>query len=137
MPLISAPAPAAAAAAHGVVEQGGAITASSTATTVTGGADNTKGAYVQLIASTAEKYTRLAVVARNNATNVHHLFDIATGAAGSEVVLIPNIYVRRVDTVPDLQIIASVSIPAGTRISARCQGSIEGSILNMQVILSG
>jgi len=74
----------------------GATLATSSGIAVDPGATiNTKGAYVEFIASTAEEYHGILVGARQanaTATAAGFLLDVATGAGGSEVVKIPNLF---------------------------------------------
>lgn len=94
------------------------VTASATA--------HTKGVYAQIVASTPFASSRIYVQARWASLGSRtFLFDIATGASGSEVVLISNILMY-----PDFESLASggiiafdVNIPIGTRLSVRCQNS--------------
>lgn len=93
-----------------------------------GGTANTKGAWVQLTASTTGLTRWIAIgvghdalaVAANQGWHV----DIGIGASGSEQVLIPNLpfsinATSDVTLVPVLAL--PVHIPAGTRLAARCQ----------------
>lgn len=87
---------------------------------------NTKGSYSQLIASTSAASVWIMVQAKVNpvGTNTKSwLLDIATGAAASEVVVIPNlcISVAAQFNVQTVTLALPLKIPAGTRLSARCQ----------------
>ena len=104
------------------VETAGADTANSTFVPVTGGAANVKGSYAQIIASTSKRAIAITVIAQNSSSGAPYAIDIATGGAGSEVVLIGNILLRIEDTLGDARTASfPVLIPAGTRIAARCQ----------------
>jgi len=93
-----------------------------------GGVANTKGGYTEIIPSTAEAYDGLIVVAALDNTTVgaaqNWLVDIATGAAASEVVAIPNLHFLA-DTARDGIInpnaVVPISIPISTRLSANPQ----------------
>ena len=92
---------------------------------------NTKGAWSEIISSTTAriKHLTISVGGQGNAvrTGTHHLTDIGIGAAGSEQVLIPDIYFWQED-VSDSFNMGSRSfpcdIPEGTRIAARGQCGI-------------
>lgn len=105
----------------------GAVTASTDGTTIDpGGSANTKGSYVQLVASTSVTYDYLIVMisGRGNPGPAGALFavDIALGAAASEVVLIPDLLVSSnaaLDSFLPPVYGFPVPIPSGSRISAR------------------
>lgn len=97
---------------------------------------NTKGVWTALTAATGDpiSWLLLACGPNNNATtsfttmtsNTHWLIDIGVGAAGAEVVVLPNWSVtitNNRNTYPAL-LWVPCSIPAGTRISARAQCSV-------------
>ena len=71
----------------------GTVAASSRPTEIAAGND-TKSAYTQLVASSGIAAKLLYVTARfdRNANNPEFLIDIATGAASSEVIVVPDIY---------------------------------------------
>lgn len=111
----------------------GAATADSGLTSVDpGGTANTEGSYVQLTASTTNPISWLMLLvggdtATRGATNMQWLFDIATGAAASEVNLISDIAIMEdgsSDSIGPTGMIFPVQIAAGTRLSARCQCSV-------------
>lgn len=104
----------------------GATTASTAGTSIDPGASaNTKGAYTQLIASTVEKISALAVCIGNQAqqsrTQGRWLIDISIGAGGSEKIIIPDLVatcaVNR-SILPGV-VFVPVEIPSGSRIAAR------------------
>jgi hypothetical protein len=97
-----------------------------------GGTANTKPAsYTTIAASTtsAAKWLFIAFAAAADSAKVDcsWLVDIATGAASSEIILIPDILVgaqTASDVItPQLAGPFPVDIPVGTRLSARCQCS--------------
>jgi len=86
------------------------------------GAANTKGAWQQVTASTPQDYTGLWVQLRGATTN-NSLFDIGIGAAGSEIVVAPNLFCgpKPVNDSFGSLFTISQSIPAGTRVAVRAQ----------------
>lgn len=86
---------------------------------------NTKGSWVQITASTTADITFLEVMAcliNGSSGNLCFLTDIGVGASGSEVVLVPNLSTSvSSNNTTGIDIIIPLNIPAGTRISARCQ----------------
>lgn len=109
----------------------GANTATSGGTSVDpGGSANTKGSYAQITSSTTAQINHLMVSVGNQAntavTSAFWLFDIAIGAAASEIVIVPDQQVAT-HSVYDMPIPAAfhfpVSIPASTRIAMRMQSS--------------
>lgn len=117
----------------------GADTANSRGTTLTAGNPaSTEGSWAELIASTTFDITELRLQILPQNTFRAYLIDIGIGAGGSEVVLVPNLYVdwtQGIGTVVHL----NLSIPAGTRIAARCQCDSASSIVRVagQVIGKG
>lgn len=117
----------------GTAETWGAVTASSRGTSIDPGTTaNTKGSYVELVASTSNTVDWVTVYIGHDASYSHnyasYAIDIATGAASSEVVIIPDIWAYTDATEDVLYPMAigpfAVNIPSGTRISARCQCTI-------------
>lgn len=110
-----------------VIETIGAVAASSRGTLITASATpNTKGAYAQMVASTARHATGIVIIAnRHGDANVDYLIDIAAGGAGSEQVILSNLLSTNG---PGGDAFGGwwyfpLAIPAGTRISARCQST--------------
>lgn len=98
-----------------------------------GGVANTKGAYAQITPSTTNDLAGFFLsldsqgLSSGTANNVHILFDIALGGAGSEKVIIPNIALFQfvgstgVWRLPEATPYFPVPVKAGTRIAARAQ----------------
>lgn len=86
---------------------------------------NTKGSYVQLKAATDRRVSGLYVTLQNlSASVVGYLVDIAVGGAGSEQVVIANVFmITGGGNSYQSTVFIPVSIPAGTRISARAQAT--------------
>lgn len=92
-----------------------------------GATASTKGAWTQLIASTAQHYDALMVMVGQNADTTRTatataLLDVGLGASSSEFVLIPNIFMRWTTTLdgPLLKYgPCPVQVPAGVRLAAR------------------
>lgn len=91
-----------------------------------GGTINVKGAWTQLVAATLYPIRRLAlaIVPPSNVVFASWSVDIGVGAAGAEVVLVPDIPFGAADIgksigpqVADYQ----VNVPAGTRLAVRAQ----------------
>lgn len=105
------------------------------------GTANTKGSWTTIVASTAFDYDLVNVVGwAANSGNVanQYAFDIGVGAAASEVVVIPNLMVYELAGGPyigaksfDAQV--PVSIPAGSRIAARCQSTTASKAMRVWV----
>jgi hypothetical protein len=121
-------------------------------TTVQSGGLNTKSAYSQLVASTARDYQGIffAIDDHNqnftsgNSTTLTALFDIAIGAGGSEIPIISNypISFPQASTVTSNQYCLGdnlvshylpIAIPAGTRISVRCQDILNSVVYGVTV----
>ena len=110
----------------------GAATADSGGTSVDPGSSaNTKGAYSQITASTTGAIKWLLVGIGNQVnttrTSANWLMDIATGGAGAEVVLIPNLNLQAgagLDVMHPHYFSFPCDIPSGTRLAVRAQCSI-------------
>ncbi len=118
------------------IDSFGFVSATTIGTQVDPGAVlNTKGAYTQLVASTAKDYAGfffafdLLNQQTGNATDIYALLvDFAIGAAGSEKIIIPDFPIRKIYlsapylvVEPGVTPIFWVPVPSGTKISARCQ----------------
>ena len=108
----------------------GAVTASSTGTTLTSNSSaNTPGAWAQLIAKTT--YDAVGFVAfywPTNNSGSNQAFDIGVGSAGNEKILVPTValFTNTGNGVSKSAFIP-IPIPAGTRVSGRVQDTNVGS----------
>jgi len=126
----------------GSYETIGADTSDSAGTTITGSATaNTKGTWVELVASTANDASGISIFTGNGTLIVltNALVDIGIGAESSEIVIIPNLLPRALASIansfPD-EWFFPIHIPAGTRISARMQASSSSVPMDVVCILS-
>lgn len=122
------------------VENAGANTAASRGTTITAsGTANTKGSYTQLIASTSFDASLVLVMIDDLTAAIDYLIDLAIGGAGSEQVIASDL----IGTGGTGSIsygghyFLPVSIPAGSRLAARCQASTLSSIVRVSCLLFG
>lgn len=107
--------------------RGGGLPPSETSRSVTFGVAftdpgslNTKGAWTELVASSAGGDGLVVSGICYNQTLTDRLVDIGTGGAGSEQVLIPDLYVPQgSDTISLGPMFFPIPIPAGTRIAGR------------------
>lgn len=119
----------------------GLSTANSRGTVLTTpGAINTKGAWTELTAATAEPFAALAVAIQGGSdttqAQTEALVDVGVGAAGSEVVVISDIGVSisSSEFMTHLSpLVHSVVIPKGSRIVARCALAALTSTLDVAV----
>jgi hypothetical protein len=121
----------------------GIATASSAGTAVTCTVNNTKGAFVQLIASTSydavEMHIQGILIVAGGIQSAPAFLDIAVGGSGSEVVVINNLPFNNTLSYAgygeDIFVIP-IAIPAGTRISARISaGNFTNTTLNVGIKL--
>lgn len=113
---------------YGAPQNYGASTATSLGTQIDPGAVlNTKGNWVQLVASTTYDLAALQIIADHQGamTLSNILLDIGVGAAASEQIIIPNVQfssnsggIMLFNSAPPL---FHTRIPAGSRIAARAQ----------------
>jgi hypothetical protein len=93
---------------------------------------HTKGSYAELIASTSANAGLLVLMAQDistAATNTATLIDIATGASGSETVIISDIAIGGALTTAGptgIAVAVPFKIPSGTRLAARIQSVVTG-----------
>ncbi len=110
----------------GGVDSIGFVSGSTAATDIDpGGTINTKGAYSQLVASTAKDYLGVMIsvgynAASSTAVTAPALFDLAIGAGGSELVIVADYGWSQGGAISQsICPFIPVNIPAGTRVSAR------------------
>lgn len=114
-------------------EMGGAIEASTTFTVVTAGAAHTKGSWTQLIASTAEDSSGMVLIFFQAYFMIG--LDVGVGAAGSETVLVPNVYTGSPGWAVPWWVYIPISVKKGTRISVRVQSVAGGNTIQMGVLM--
>lgn len=121
----------------------GIVAATSQGTTIDpGGVANTKGAWVALTAATTYATKALfwdqSNLVQGTRSSADWMLDIGVGAAASEVVIVPNMHIEA-STTDDYNVhgpspLLAVSIPAGTRIAARCMSSlITATVRNLAI----
>ena len=113
---------------------GSRTTAESTGKNVTANAStHTKGAYVEMLSSLTNDAQGLYIMCAWGNVNNGFLIDIAIGAVASEVIIINNLYVTTSTnwSVGGAGFFAPIAVPAGTRISARCQCETGSQVINM------
>lgn len=89
-----------------------------------GAANNTKGSWVEVIASTPIDLAGLVLIVNATYNNREYLIDIGVGAAASEVAIVSNLLFCHAGTsfwASSAQYDIPIQIPAGTRISIRQQ----------------
>lgn len=116
-------------------ETAGADTAASRGTTLTAaGAAHTKGAYVELAAATGFDASLVAVTLSPGTSHTPYLVDVAVGAAGSEQVIVPDLTLcSRVGSAVVYEF--PIHVPAGSRLSARCQCATAAATCFASVLL--
>lgn len=119
--------------AYGVIDTYGANTSDSGGVSIDpGGSTNTKGAWVEVTASTTRAYKafHLGFGGNNDSTrtNANWLVDVGLGAASSEQVIVSNYSIacnaNHDGVLPLFSQRMYIPIPAGTRISVRAQCDI-------------
>lgn len=98
-----------------------------------GGTGNTKGSYVQITGSTAWEHKGI-IIGQNQDKNTgtsqaDWLVDVAIGGAGSEQIIIPDLWINQAQTglaasTPSVTPFIPYTIPAGSRIAIRAQCTI-------------
>jgi hypothetical protein len=114
----------------------GHVPASSLAVAVTAAATaNVKGAYTAIIASTTADMHGIWIQIPRCATGTDNLIDIAIGAAASEVIIAADLGVSSGTGAIGRGVgyFFPITIPAGTRIAARCQSTTLSSVVHVQI----
>lgn len=95
----------------------------------TSGTANTKGSWAELVASTPFDASSIIIHFSDFHNNNEFLVDVGIGASSSEKVIVPNVYRAVPSNVHDRgSLLIPIPIPSGTRISARAQRAIVGSL---------
>lgn len=118
-----------------VIDAVGHDTSDTGGTTITAGTSHTKGSYVQLIAATTEPADWIEIQLSPPSSSNKYLVDIALGGSGSEVVIFSDLVFEAYNTSYGNHHSYNFPfrIPAGVRISARCQ--CVGASQTMDVIV--
>lgn len=96
---------------------------------------NTKGSYVDVIAATLFAASGILIHANNASGSSDFLLDLAIGSAGNEQIIWANIIFCRSSQTRVQYAYVPLSIPAGVRLSARCQATTGGAIMTFGVTL--
>lgn len=119
----------------------GAVTASSKGTAVAASSTtNTKGSWVELAASASMSSEWCVLSVLNDGTNGKvNLIDIGIGAASSEQVIVPNLYMPAAQTyqLTGGKCSFPLHIPAGSRVAARAQSDVSSAAFSISMIVSG
>lgn len=106
------------------------------------GSTHTKGSYAELVASLGFTANTVDVVvtATDATSGRRYLFDIATGAGGAEVVVVPNLYAEG-ESAASAGYGAGIyplrlAVASGTRVSARCQSQTGSATMAIAVTFS-
>lgn len=105
-----------------------------------GGVAHTKTAWVQVFASTPFDVNWVTVLFHQTSSggnDTSTLVDIGTGAAASEVVILPNLMAGYIANFAGKEYNFPIFIPAGTRIAARAQSARTSFTMRCAVILHG
>lgn len=103
---------------------GGIVTGSSSGTTITTGSSaNTKGSYTTLVDPIPNGVSGFWLVIQQNSDAHRWAFDLAIGGAGSEVVIVPNLWIGWKGGHGACRIRINLPLPAGARLSCRAQSS--------------
>jgi hypothetical protein len=117
----------------------GAVTGSSTGTTVTASASlNTKGSWVSLGQIQKDVCALLVMLNKTGGTATAIAVDIGVGASGSQVVVVSNLLINCTTSATAVfcsDIFVPVNIPAGASVWARCQASVASATVVASVIV--
>lgn len=112
-------------------------TATSDGTPITVASANTKGAWIEVVAAAPYEANGLIVNVRQSvAGSPSHLIDIGIGAAGSEVVLVPDLLFSSRLGHPSAQWLP-IKVAEGQRVAVRCQSTSTANIPQVTVTFIG
>lgn len=117
----------------------GFTAATTRGTSLTTGVAHTKGSYVQLTASSAHDTNAVYVYACDGSAAGTYMIDIATGGAGSETVVLPNLlfdFTNALNT-EAIGFVFPLRIVSGTRISARAQSNNSTATCDVIIVIDG
>lgn len=122
-----------------ITTQGGAILATSARTLITTATVNVKTAWVEIIAATSYPSSSLYVVTSGMvaapAATSGGLFDVAIGAAGSEIVVVADVQCGFLTSGAIANFFLPLRVPSGARISMRAQSSAVPKSMGVQIYL--
>jgi hypothetical protein len=87
------------------------------------GAAHTKGDYTELLAATSFRAINIECTIGPAAAANNYFYDISTGTAGNEVVLLPNLWISSGTATGFTSVVIPIEVPAGVRLSARAQAT--------------
>lgn len=122
--------------AQRLAAQGVDLTNCSGTAALTAGAANTKGAYpaTPIVTSTPHDADAVLVTLIQKSAATDYAVDLAIGASGSEVVVVPNLYVGGVNQ-RGVSYLLPIKIPAGVRLNARCQNPTAAATIRVYATL--
>jgi hypothetical protein len=115
----------------------GVTTASAVGTTVTSGTGFVRGSYAQITASCAEMSSAYLVVSATDDNGGKLVFDIAVGGSGSEQIIVPDLMWGVFSQTFPRCAWLPISVPAGSRLSIRCQNNYSYSPESYEVAIVG
>jgi hypothetical protein len=119
----------------GLAKTYGSVPATTQGATLTSGTSNIKGSYVELTAATENDAHWVLVHLGNTSAGANFLVDISIGAA-TEQVIIPDMYVVGKSGGANMgSYLFPVFIPAGSRLTARCQSNSASATIEVVVTL--
>lgn len=124
------------------LEEGYDYTATNRTNITASGTTHTVGSYVELVsaANNIRPINKIVVSMGDYAssTTLYFLVNIAIGGAGSEQVIIPNLYcytTSNANKTNNFQFDIPINIPSGQRISANCQSNGSSGVVPVSIIL--
>jgi len=116
-------------------ENRGAITASTNATTITGGAANTKGSYTDIGAVTSFDYEAVSLMFGNSSTTADFVFDLAINVGGNRFVIAEDL--RHCDLKDGHWAqyhMLPIHVPSGSQLSIRLASSVASATADFLLV---
>jgi len=116
-------------------ENRGAITASTNATTITSGAANTKGSYVDIGAVTSFDYEAISICFGNSSTTHDVVFDLAINVGGNRFIIAEDLRFSDLkDGGWDRYSLLPIHVPSGSQISIRLASSVASATADFLLV---
>jgi hypothetical protein len=112
----------------------GVTTSTARGITLTSGASFAKGSYVQLTASCKKTTSAILLPSTNEISGQPWYMDIAVGGSGSETIIAPDITFKIYYNVCPNSWWLPISVPAGSRLSARVSSAFNTDTIDVALI---
>ena len=117
-------------------ENRGAVTGSTTGTTITGGGANTKGSYTDIGATTTFDYEWIVFTSGNGSAAADYVLDLAINVGGNRFIIAQDLRfcnIRAANEQWDIYALP-LHVPSGSQLSVRCASSTASATCQVVII---